>query len=91
MVDPPGTLLAGVMDLTITVIGRGGHGSTPHASVDPVPVAAEIVLALQSYATRRVNVFDPVVITVGQITAGTAANVIPDTATLRASIRVLSP
>ena len=86
-----GTLLAGVMDLSITVVGRGGHGSTPHASIDPVPVAAEIVLALQTYATRRVNVFDPVVITVGQITAGTAANVIPDTATLRASIRVLSP
>ncbi len=86
-----GTVLAGVMDLSITVEGRGGHGSTPHASIDPVPVAAEIVLALQSYATRRVNVFDPVVITVGQITAGTAANVIPDTATLRASIRVLSP
>lgn len=86
----PGSLLAGVMDLTITVVGRGGHGSMPHASIDPVPVAAEIVLALQTYATRRVNVFDPVVITVGQIIAGTAANVIPDRATLHASIRVLS-
>ena len=86
-----GSLLAGVMDLTITVVGRGGHGSMPHASIDPVPVAAEIVLALQSYTTRRVNVFDPVVITVGQLIAGTAPNVIPDTATLRASIRVLSP
>ena len=86
----PGTVMAGSMSLTVTVRGRGGHGSMPHASIDPVPVAAEIVLALQSYATRRVNVFDPVVITVGQIIAGTAPNVIPDTATLRASVRVLS-
>ena len=86
----PGPLMAGSMGLTITVRGRGGHGSMPHASIDPVPVAAEIVLALQSYATRRVNVFDPVVITVGQIIAGTAPNVIPDIATLRASVRVLS-
>lgn len=86
----PGALMAGSMDLTITVRGRGGHGAMPHASIDPVPVAAEIVLALQSYVTRRVNVFDPVVITVGQFLAGTAPNVIPDTATLRASVRVLS-
>jgi hippurate hydrolase len=82
--------MAGCLDLVITVTGRGGHGSMPYASIDPVPVAAEIVLALQSYLTRRVKPFDPIVITVGQINAGTAANVIPDTATLHASVRVLS-
>jgi hippurate hydrolase len=58
--------------------------------VDPIPVAAEIVLALQSYVTRRISVFDPVVITVGQISAGTAFNIIPDIATIKASVRVLS-
>ncbi len=86
----PHTLMAGCEDLVITVRGRGGHGSTPSAAVDPVPVAAEIVLALQSYVTRRINVFDPVVITVGQLQAGTAFNIIPDTATIKASVRVLS-
>jgi hippurate hydrolase len=86
----PGPLMAGCLDLAITVTGRGGHGSMPYASIDPVPVAAEIVLALQSYLTRRVKPFDPIVITVGRIVAGTAANVIPDTATLHASVRVLS-
>ncbi|HEY9290989.1 MAG TPA: M20 family metallopeptidase [Microlunatus sp.] len=86
----PNTLMAGCLELAVTVHGRGGHGSTPYASVDPVPVAAEIVLALQSYVTRRVNVFDPVVITVGEIHAGTAMNIIPDLATLKGSVRVLS-
>lgn len=86
----PNALMAGCHELTITVNGRGGHGSQPALSVDPVPVAAEIVLALQSYVTRRVGVFDPVVITVGQIHAGTAMNIIPDTAVLNASVRVLS-
>lgn len=86
----PGPLMAGCYELTMTVRGRGGHGSQPSRSVDPVPVAAEIVLALQSYLTRRISVFDPVVITVGQIHAGTAMNIIPDTATLNASVRVLS-
>ncbi|MDO5635547.1 MAG: M20 family metallopeptidase, partial [Micrococcus sp.] len=85
-----GPLLAGVVNLTLTITGRGGHGSTPYAAIDPVPVAAEVVLALQSYVSRRGRPFDPIVITVGRIEAGTAANVIPETATLDASIRVLS-
>lgn len=86
----PGALMAGGLLLRITVTGRGGHGSMPYASIDPVPVAAEIVLALQSYQTRRTKAFDPVVITVGRIEAGTAPNVIPDTATMEGSVRVLS-
>jgi hippurate hydrolase len=86
----PNTLMAGCAQLEITVRGRGGHGSQPFASIDPIPVAAEIVLALQSYVTRRVSVFDPVVITVGIIRAGSAMNIIPDTAYLEASVRVLS-
>ncbi len=86
----PGTVLAGSNILTVTVNGEGGHGSSPHTGVDPIPVAAELVLALQSYVTRRVSVFDPVVITVGKIQAGSRANIIPDTAELVASVRTLS-
>ena len=85
-----GPAWAGSNVLRVTVHGKGGHGSSPWMSVDPVPVAAEIVTALQSYVTRRHDAFDPVVITVGQLHAGTAPNVIPSTAQLVASIRTLS-
>ena len=54
----------------------------PHLAQDPVPVAAEMVLALQSVVTRQFDAFDPVVATVGHLSAGTAANIIPDSATL---------
>ncbi|WP_433163847.1 M20 metallopeptidase family protein [Kribbella sp. CA-247076] len=86
----PGTVMAGSNQLHVTVHGKGGHGSSPYMSVDPVPVVAELVLALQTYATRRVNVFDPVVITVTQLEAGIAVNVIPNTARLGATVRTLS-
>jgi hippurate hydrolase len=86
----PGTMMAGSNQLHITVHGKGGHGSSPYATVDPVPVVAELVLALQTYATRRIDVFDPVVITVTQLAAGVAVNVIPNTARLGATVRTLS-
>jgi amidohydrolase len=86
----PGTTMAGSNQLHITVQGKGGHGSSPDKTVDPVPVVAELVLALQTYATRRVNVFDPVVITVTQLEAGVAINVVPNTARLGATVRTLS-
>ncbi|TCO24664.1 hippurate hydrolase [Kribbella steppae] len=86
----PGTMMAGSNQLHITVHGKGGHGSSPYTTVDPVPVVAELVLALQTYATRRVDVFDPVVITVTQLAAGVAVNVIPNTARLGATVRTLS-
>ncbi|WP_129787798.1 M20 metallopeptidase family protein [Promicromonospora panici] len=86
----PGTSMAGANVLRVTVHGKGGHGSSPWMSVDPVPVAAEIVGALQSYVTRRHSVFDPVVVTVGRLQAGTAFNVIPSTAEIDASVRTLS-
>jgi len=87
----PGPQMASADHFTITVRGRGGHASTPHMSADPVPVAAEIVLALQSMVTRRVDVFDPAVVTVGHITAGAANNIIPDSAFLEGTVRTLSP
>lgn len=86
----PGTMMAGSNQLHVTVHGKGGHGSSPHTTVDPVPVVAELVLALQTYATRRVNVFDPIVITVTQLAAGVAVNVIPNSARLGATVRTLS-
>lgn len=87
----PGPLMAGAFELQVTVRGKGGHASQPHFAVDPVPPLAEMVTALQSYATRRHDVFDPVVITVTQLQAGASAfNIIEGTATLGASVRVLS-
>lgn len=86
----PGPLMAAADEVFIEIRGRGGHGSAPHQALDPVPVACEIVLALQQMVTRTTDVFDPVVVTVGKITAGTKENIIPDTATLAATVRTLS-
>jgi amidohydrolase len=86
----PGPMMAAADQWKIVVRGRGGHASEPHAAADPIPVAAEIVLALQSMVTRRVDVFDPAVVTVAHIEAGSTNNVIPDTAFLDGTIRTLS-
>ena len=86
----PGTVLAAADTVHVTVHGRGGHGSMPHLAADPVPVAAEIVLALQTMVTRQFDVFDPVTVTVGRILAGTTENVIPGTATIDATVRTFS-
>jgi len=86
-----GTIMAAADTLHVTVHGRGGHGSQPHRAADPVPVACEIVLALQTMVTRQFDVFDPVVLTVGTFHAGTADNVIPDDAHFVATIRSFSP
>jgi hippurate hydrolase len=86
----PGTMLAAADTVHVTVHGRGGHGSMPHLALDPVPVAAEIVLALQAMVTRQFDAFDPVVVTVGKIEAGTTDNVIPATARLEATVRSFS-
>jgi hippurate hydrolase len=85
-----GTIMASSDFVTITVKGRGGHGSAPHFTLDPIPVACEIVQALQTLVTRRVDVFDPGVITITQIHTGTANNVIPETATIIGTIRAVS-
>jgi hippurate hydrolase len=87
----PGTIMAAADTLHVTVHGRGGHGSQPHHAADPVPVACEIVLALQSMVTRQFDVFDPIVVTVGTFHAGTADNVIPDDANFVATVRSFSP
>ncbi|WP_328923683.1 M20 family metallopeptidase [Streptomyces sp. NBC_00190] len=87
----PGPTFAASDGLHVTVRGRGGHASAPHRALDPVPVACEIVQALQSMVTRTVDVFDPAVVTVASIHAGTTVNVIPETAEIRGTFRTLSP
>jgi hippurate hydrolase len=86
----PGALLASADNFFVTVRGRGGHASTPHVAADPIPAAAEIVLALQVAVSREVDVFDPVVLTIGHVAAGTTHNIIPETAFLEGTFRCVS-
>jgi amidohydrolase len=85
-----GTIMASCDEFCITVTGRGGHASMPHDATDPVPVACEIVTALQSMMTRVVPAFDPAVLTVTRIEAGTAFNVIPESVKCDGTIRSVS-
>jgi hippurate hydrolase len=86
----PGPLMAAVDEVRVRVVGRGGHGSAPFRTRDPIPAACEMVLALQSLVTRTFDVFDPVVVTVGRIAGGTKENIIPDDAVFEATLRTLS-
>jgi amidohydrolase len=86
----PGPLMAAADYFQVELQGRGGHASMPHRAVDPIPVACEIVQALQTLITRRIDVFDPVVLTVTQIHAGTTSNVIPESARLVGTLRSTS-
>jgi hippurate hydrolase len=85
-----GAQLASSDTLRITVHGRGGHAASPHLSIDAIVIAAEIVTALQTAVTRRVDVFDPAVISIGQIVAGTTSNILPETAFLHGTMRAVS-
>jgi hippurate hydrolase len=85
-----GTMMASADTFRIVVTGRGGHASAPHFTLDPIPVACEIVQALQTFVTRRVDAFDPAVVTVAKIQAGTTNNVIPETAEIVGTIRAVS-
>jgi amidohydrolase len=85
-----GTMMASSDTMRIVVRGRGGHASAPHQALDPIPVACEIVQAIQTMVTRRIDVFDPAVVTVAHITAGTTTNVIPETAEILGTIRSVS-
>jgi len=84
------SIMASADEMEITIRGRGGHASMPHHAGDPIPVACEIVTAMQAMVTRRVDAFDPAVVTVAKIRAGTTTNVIPETATLWGTIRAVS-
>ncbi|MDV8148791.1 M20 family metallopeptidase [Arthrobacter sp. B10-11] len=86
----PGVILSASDGLFVTVLGAGGHGSAPHSAKDPVTAVAEMVTALQVMITRQFNMFDPVVLTVGLLQAGTKRNVIPESARFEATIRTFS-
>jgi amidohydrolase len=87
----PGPLMAASSGLFVTVIGTGGHASRPADAADPIVVAAELVTSLQTMITRKTDVFDPVVLTVGTFHAGTRRNIIPSSATFEATVRTFSP
>src|SRR5580658_225550 len=86
----PGAILASVDTWTIKVKGKGGHASMPYLAVDPIPVACEIGLALHAMVTRRTNVFDPIVLTLGRISGGTASNIIPEIVDMLGTLRTTS-
>lgn len=86
----PGCLLSAADVVTIDIIGTGGHGATPWAANDPVPVMAEVIMALQSMTTKKFNAFDPVIVNVGVANAGMAPNIIPESCHLEAQIRTFS-
>jgi hippurate hydrolase len=86
----PGAQMASSDVIRIRVHGRGGHASAPHTAVDPIVVAAEIILGLQTMVTRRIDAFDPAVVTIANVVAGTTDNIIPESATLLGTMRAVS-
>ncbi|MQY27562.1 M20 metallopeptidase family protein [Nocardia aurantia] len=85
-----GPVLAASGTLAVTFHGAGGHGAAPHLARDPIPALGAAIGALQSLVTRRFDAQDPVVLSIGAVHAGTAANIVPETATLTATTRAFS-
>jgi amidohydrolase len=86
----PGAMMASADRIEATVRGRGGHASTPHLALDPVTVTAELILALQSMITRRVDAFDPAVLTITRLAGGTTNNIIPPSVLIEGTFRTVS-
>ena len=86
-----GALMAAVESFRCTILGKGGHGAMPHQTVDSIVVAAQIVTALQTIVARNVNPIDSAVVTVGELHAGTALNIIADTARMSGTVRYFNP
>src|SRR5713226_2938362 len=83
----PGPVMASVDEFEITILGRGGHAAAPHQTIDPVLIAAHVVTGLQSLIARRRNPFEEGVVSITQVSAGHAFNVIPGRADLRGTVR----
>jgi amidohydrolase len=86
----PGVMMASQDELYITITGKPGHGAKPHTTIDPIVVASQVVLALQTIASRNTNPYDPLVITIGKFVGGTATNIIPAEVKLEGTIRTLN-
>jgi amidohydrolase len=91
VVAQPGSLAASADTFEVALAGRGAHGARPHESADPVVCAAAIISALQTIVARRVNPATPAVVTVATVHAGSALNVIPESATLGGTLRAVDP
>ncbi|MFJ6422850.1 amidohydrolase [Streptomyces hydrogenans] len=87
----PGPVMAASDSLRVRLFGRGGHGSMPESTVDPVVMAAAVVMRLQTIVSRETAAAQTAVVTVGSLHAGTKENIIPDTAELRINIRSTTP
>ena len=86
-----GPVLAAADYFTIEVKGRGGHGALPHQTIDPIPVAAHIVLGMENLIAREIPAREAAVLTIGQISAGSTHNIIPASANIRGTLRTLNP
>ena len=86
-----GALMAAVECFRCTILGKGGHGAMPHQTVDSVVVSAQIVNALQTIVARNIDPIESAVVTVGELHAGTAHNVIADTARMKGTVRYFNP
>jgi len=86
-----GPLMAAVESFNCTILGKGGHGAMPHQTIDSILVSAQIVNALQSIVARNVDPIESAVVTVGKLHAGTAINVIADTAQMSGTVRYFNP
>lgn len=91
VVADAGPLAASADTFEIELVGQGAHAARPHEARDPIVAAAAVVTAIQTIVARKLNPATPGVVTVGQISAGNAPNVIPDRATLRGTIRAVDP
>lgn len=85
-----GPIMASADEIYLTVIGKGGHGASPHKAVDPIPIAAQIISSLQNVMSRMRNPLEPSVLTIGSIHGGSATNVIPDEVKLSGTFRAMN-
>lgn len=89
-VSRAGPLLASTDSINITVRGRGGHAAMPHTTIDPIPVACEMVTAMSTFIARQIPVTDPAILSITKITAGSAYNIVPDEVKMIGTLRTLS-
>lgn len=86
----PGVMMASQDEIYITIIGRSAHGAKPQNSIDPIIIASQVILSLQSIVSRNTDPYEPVVVTIGKIEGGTTTNIIPAEVKLSGTVRTLN-
>ncbi|MCC6866537.1 MAG: amidohydrolase [Ignavibacteria bacterium] len=86
----PGVMMASQDEIYITIKGKAGHGAKPQSAIDPIVIASQLILALQTIVSRYTNPYEPTVITIGKISGGTINNVIPEKVNLAGTVRTLN-